>query len=152
MSREDLDDFFNAWHFIMDHPMFRDDEGLDNPHIDIFVAKVNPITGEVDDDKSLNTKTEVWLECGPHISHAQLVKDGDEAAEHYPFGTPSHDTDLDCGAETYEQAIVILAKAIFDKYGDYDPDLIDPRLLKHAKDLDDIFIDYQEGNKKLPFE
>jgi len=67
----------------------------------IMVVKVNPLTNEVDDDQTKNTKTQVWLEVGPW-------------SEQYH----THDWDLDCGGDTFEEAIIKLADLVKQYYGD----------------------------------
>ena len=106
-------DFFEAWWFLKHHKIFfshikshkriiavsRFQECLD-----ISAHYVDPDTRQVEDDNSRNTQLEIWLECGPW-SH-----------EH---GTPTGDYDLDCGADTFEAAIIALAELVLAKYGEY---------------------------------
>lgn len=66
-------------------------------HLDIMMSKVNPETNEIDDDNSKNTKVEVWLETG--LWDEELMM-------------PTHDIDLDVGAETFEEAIIKLAQKV----------------------------------------
>ena len=54
------------------------------------------------DNEDLNTKTEVWLECGK-----------------YDKNTCCHDIELDCEGDTYEDAIIELANLVFKEYGEY---------------------------------
>ena len=75
--------------------------------LDIEVAKINPQTREIDDNEVLNTEVEVWLECGPYEFN-------EDAAEF----SPTHDIDLDCGAPTFEKAIIELARLVKQKYGE----------------------------------
>ena len=101
-----MDEFYDAWMFLCGHPIFvnKDDPTHDasewyfTRNLDIEVVKVNPETDEIDDIKTKNTKTSVWLECGTN-------KD--------------HDIDLDCGGDTFEEAIIKLAELVKRKYGDY---------------------------------
>lgn len=74
----------------------------------VEVQKVNPETRSIDDNEELNTKVEVWFECGPYH-------------ENYC----NHDLDLDCGADTYELATIKLANLVYEKYGDNTWDNID---------------------------
>lgn len=98
-------DFHKAWWFLYEHPLFKDEydsSGFERC-LDIYVAKVNPETCEMEIDKKLrykNTKTEVWLEIGQYDKNCNW-----------------HDTELDCGGDTYEEAIIILANNVYDKYG-----------------------------------
>lgn len=124
-------DFYEAYHFLNEHYIFMSNEGYeairnnsfsiskDNPTsiehqifyatsmftfysrcLDVEVHKVNPETRYIDDNEELNTKTEVWFECGE-----------------YTEGISIHDTDLDCGGATYEEATIELANLVHEKYG-----------------------------------
>lgn len=94
--------FYDAWWFLNNHAMFQDE--YENSHflecLDVYVAKVNPDTCSIDDDESLNTKTEVWLEIGNYDKNCRW-----------------HDVDLDCGGDTYEKAIIQLANNVLEQYG-----------------------------------
>ena len=81
--------------------------------IDIDVVKVNPENDTIDDDKSLNTKTAVWLEIGG------------EWEEKYNT-CQSHYWHLDTGGDTYEEAILSLAELVYKYYKDGSELLIDP--------------------------
>lgn len=112
-------DFYDAWWWLMEHPLFRDpilyDKYNYNPELakavsqsflkalDIDFQKVNPATKMIDDNPFLNTKVECWLECG-----GAYVEDG-----HTYF---YHDMDLDCGGDTFEEAIVNLANLVAHLY------------------------------------
>ena len=91
-------DFFEAFHYLKNHTMF---QGRFESCLDIEVVKVNPITKAIDDNKDLNTETNVWLECGKYIKYI-----------------PWHDMDLDCGGRTFEEAIIELANLVQEHYGD----------------------------------
>ena len=69
--------------------------------LDVDVVKVNPKTNCIDDNDSLNTKIQIWLECGPYFEN-QIT----------------HDIDLDCGGNTFEDAIIKLAKLVKKYYTD----------------------------------
>jgi len=122
-------DFYEAFHFLNEHYIFMTLEGYkdlcrslkDYPHLSpeeniafvtsiytrydlclyIEVHKVNPETRRIDDNEELNTKTEVWFECGSY---------------HEDRG--EHDLDLDCGGATYEEATIKLANLVHEKYGE----------------------------------
>jgi len=94
-----FDNHYDAYWYIVGY----DKDKWFNNNIDISVMKVNPITGRVDDDMKLNTEIEIWLECG-EIDYTS------DPVEHY------HDVRLDCGAPTYEEAIVKLANLIYKYY------------------------------------
>jgi hypothetical protein len=80
--------------------------------LDIHYVKVDPNTHRIEDKKSRNTKTEVWLEWGPWI-------DKDDSTPNIPDdGMASHDYRCDVGARTFDKAIVKLAKKVWKNYRD----------------------------------
>lgn len=87
---------YEAWNYLDNHKIF---DGHFVSCLDIFVVKVNPKTDEIDDDENLNTKTEIWLECGAYNKNYMC-----------------HDVDLDCGGNTFEEAIIKLAKLVKEKF------------------------------------
>lgn len=91
-------DFYTAWKFLDGHKMFN---GLFMNELWIDVVKVNPITNAIDDDPSKNTKTRIWLEHGGYDKE---------------WGSTAHDYDLDCGGDTFEEAIINLAKLVKKYY------------------------------------
>ena len=92
-------DFYESWRFLAKHKIF--DESFEYDRLWIHVTKVNPKTGKLDDDITKNTKVEIWLECFPDDENGRF-----------------HDIDLDCGGDTYEEAIIKLASLVKKKYGD----------------------------------
>jgi len=124
---ERFTDFYEAYHFLDNHYIFMGKEGYRDICNDDYkdfsietkiffatsmcakyslchcveVQKVNPETNYIDDNEDLNTKTEVWLECGPYDDRYAV-----------------HDIDLDCGGDTYEEATIKLANLVYEKYGD----------------------------------
>lgn len=74
--------------------------------IDIALMKVNPETGKVDDNSLKNTKMEYWIEGGPYENDddAGLIQ--------------THDPKLDCGGDTFEEAIMKYAELIREHYGE----------------------------------
>lgn len=103
LSNDQSFDFYDAWIFLNEHPIFMD---LFECGLYTTVVKVNPETMEIDDDRSKNTKVQVWLEHGPYEKI-----DGE-------FPQPTHDFNLDCGADTFEEAIIKLAKLVKEHYND----------------------------------
>lgn len=103
--------FYEAWHFLDDHPAFQDQYGGSwfQESLYTMVVKVNPETEEIDDNEELNTATRVWLESGRY-----------EEDEEQDYKGTVHDIDLDCGAETFEQAIIKLANLVKENYGTYE--------------------------------
>lgn len=94
-------DFYTAWHFLEGHPIFHRRFSCD---LVVDVVKVNPDTNAIDDDETKNTKVQVWLEHGPYI---------------HKFNMCSHDIELDCGGDTFEEAIVELAALVKNRYKGY---------------------------------
>ena len=91
-------DFYTAWTFLNNHKMFN---GLFCHGLWTEVVKVNPVTNTIDDESSKNTKVQIWLEHGPY--------------EHYHNDT-THDIDLDCGGDTFEEAIIKMAELVKKYY------------------------------------
>jgi hypothetical protein len=79
-------------------------------NLDIHYAKVDPETRRIEDDQSKNTVIEVWLETGPAM--------WEDLANQYISNT--HDTSLDCGGPTFDEALIVLANKVKEKYGDYE--------------------------------
>lgn len=114
-----FNDLLDAWEFLQNHPMTMagEDDGRFRSLLDITVVRVNPATNEIDDDKSKNRSVRIWLEFGPWTKREEL---SEAAREYMPSdGVASHDIDLDCGAPTFEEAIMKLAYLVLNKYGDY---------------------------------
>ena len=105
MGNHKFTDFYSAYNWLECHPIFG---GLFSKALDIEVVLVDPKTNKIEDDKDRNTKTRVWLETGP------VERD-------LPSGRPEycHDVALDCGGDTFEEAICALANLVLDKYGYY---------------------------------
>ena len=109
MSKTKITDFYEAWEYLRFHKEFESRYGIPlradlMANLDIDVVKVNPKTKAIDDDEELNTETNVWLELGT------VVYEEDDKVWAY-----SHDIRLDCGAETFEKAVIKLAN-LFRKY------------------------------------
>lgn len=105
-------DFYDAWKYLTEHPAFNIghfgacfDRDI-TAALDIMVVKVDPSTDRREDDESRNTQTQVWLECGPWIDSS----DGTDMDPRSCVAT--HDPRLDCGAPTFEEAIVELAELV----------------------------------------
>lgn len=97
---EIMEEFFKSWKYLNNLEIVHHDEmGYFSRCLSMQVVKENPATHSVDEDTMLNTKVQVWLEFG-----------GIEFSEEMGRLVPIHDTDLDCGADTFEEAIIELAK------------------------------------------
>lgn len=123
--------FYDSWWYLLEHKAFADFNFLNSegePYIsaflrllDIDVQKVDPKTHRIEDDESRNTLTEVWLELGTQYQPDESWNEGKE------WYYNSHDTNLDCCGDTFEEAIIELAKLVeefypLEKYGKIDMD------------------------------
>ena len=134
MKKQKFNDFYDAWWWPYYHPLFidyeavyRDKRFLDNhdwagedicnfysrmqDYIEVSPHKVNPKTRSIDDDQSLNTHVEIWIETGYRWREKIPFYEKD----HWWF---YHDINLDCGGDTYEEAIVNLANLVWKHYKD----------------------------------
>lgn len=117
----------HAWWYVQLHPMFYafEDwpsslrEGLALAHekhliqdgwkfVEIRPHMVNPATNDISDDATLNTRLAWWIEAGPSLFQHMGGAD---------MGIAGHDTDLDSSADTYDDAIVKIARMIYAVYG-----------------------------------
>lgn len=101
-----ITDFYVAWHFLHNHEYFKHPEfgksmSAFPVSLYIMVVRVNPENDEVDDDKKMNRKTQVWIECGNWIVDAYT--------QEY---TTCHDPELDTGGDTFEDAVISLANIV----------------------------------------
>lgn len=92
--------FYDAYHYLEDHKIF---QGRFLEGLYVEVVKVAPETNCVEDESTKNTKTQIWFEAGPYLAESDCW---------------SHDYDLDCGGDTFEEAIINLSKLVHEKYGD----------------------------------
>ncbi len=113
--------FYQAWWFLVDHPKFKDKRGLFTfeQSLVIEVVKVNPKTKRIDDDEKLNTLVQTWLECG---KYEKTTKQERELGM-YADGKHVHDIRLDTGGDTFEIAIIRLARLVKRYYGTYEAEL-----------------------------
>ena len=91
-------DFYESWKFLREHKIFN---GSFEYGLWTEVVKVNPETNAIDEDFTKNTKVQIWLEHGPFDAE---------------WGLTTHDLDLDCGGNTFEEAIIELAKLVTKYY------------------------------------
>jgi hypothetical protein len=113
-------DFYDAWWWLHNHPInisgqYVNTDGVNMGmyDLDIYIARVNPKTNSIDDDEKLNTKTRVWLEFGPY---EDCSAPWDEASN----WQRTHDPKLDCGGDTFEEAVTKLYHLVKAHYGDYE--------------------------------
>ncbi len=136
---EHFADAWEAYHFLNGHGVRGHYDTSFIDVLDVFVAKVNPETCEIDDDPTKNTKVEVWLESGAGY------------CEPHPIvgSVPLHDWDIDCGGDTFEEAIMKLAENVREKYGASNRyDDIDRGVGTPA--LDDVCIDRGPASSLMP--
>ena len=96
-------DFYTAWIFLENHKIFN---GRFSCDLWFEVVKVDPETNAIDyKNLAKNTKVQIWLEHGPYDAE---------------WDACTHDIDLDCGGDTFEEAIIKLAKLVKNKYMDGD--------------------------------
>ena len=98
-----------AWHFLINHPIFKDENGLSRFKECKFedYIKVNPKTNEIDSNSLKNTRVRVRLRCGPWRKSNPLI----------PGMLVSWDPRLEITTSTYEKAIVKLANRVLHYYG-----------------------------------
>lgn len=101
----EFNNFYEAFQFLDGHPIYI---GTFMRGLSVDVVKVNPETNAVDDEPDNNTLVQVWLESGPFQYMGAL---------HEYMHT--HDIRLDCGGNTFEEAIVKMAKLVEIHYGTY---------------------------------
>lgn len=89
-------EFYEAWWYLEGHEIFHSCFDL---CLVIEVQKVDSAWRVVQDDKRRNTRVEVWLECGGLEN-----------------GIGTHDPRLDCGGDTFEEAIIELARLVKKYY------------------------------------
>ena len=96
--------FYKAWNYLYNHKKFKDNYGNEGflQALDIDVVKVNSKTQKIEDDKKKNTEVQIWLECGAHYK-----LDTNTGKEGWYY-----DSRLDCGGDTFEEAIIKLATLV----------------------------------------
>ena len=118
VSQKPFHDFHSAWHWLDGHPKFKDPTNRLSRFREalyIMVSKVDPFTETIEDIKSRNTATRVWLECGAVETQEGLPRGARPSATL----CLTHDYDLDCGAPTFEEATLQLAGLVLQHYGPY---------------------------------
>lgn len=104
------------------------DHALDKT-LEIFYCMANG-KGHIEKEQSKNKFVECWLEFGPidygYMSYDPKTKQPQEWDTDY-VELDYHDPDLDCGAHTFDEALVQLARLVLKKYGDYSDKLASTR-------------------------
>lgn len=109
--------FYAAWWWLNCHPIFwyfgpkkrhestlTWERGIDDG-LEFRPAMVAPLTLRIEDDKSLNTLVQMWVEVFP----SSLGDDGRDGR--------LHDSVCDTGGDTYEAAVIEVAKEIYKHHG-----------------------------------
>ncbi len=107
-------EFYDAYHFLKKYPIFK---GHFSQCLDMYIVKVDPLTKRIEDDAVRNTETNVWLECGPWVLSPYEIN-----------FVPAHDISLDCGGDTFEEAICRLADLVAEHESEYMIDNTPPEL------------------------
>ena len=90
-------------------------------NLDIYYCKTNG-RGRICEDKARNIHEECWLEFGPlkydyhsfdHKTKQPYSWDKETTLQHV------HDWRLDCGAKTFDRALIKLSRNVLRHYGDY---------------------------------
>lgn len=99
------------------------DMGGFNECIEIEPVLVNPETGCVDDDESLNTELHVWLEGGGwhDMSQSEYMPEPPNGWNDYNKWVACHDYSLDCSGKTMLEAMLALADLVEKQYGNDGP-------------------------------
>lgn len=74
--------------------------------IDVIPVDVNPSTDRIEDDTSLNTKHQCWVELSIPLKEKE------------DFCTYDHVWELDTGGDSFEEAISNLYDLVIEKYGE----------------------------------
>lgn len=105
----------DKYYWIIDHPKLSNKKYGTQPTIELTPHMVNPFNDTIEEDQSLNTKQQWWVEVNVANSYfdPKAVFPDDKSFER------SHDWELDCGGNTAEEAVDKLYELVVNKYGDY---------------------------------
>jgi len=129
----------DKYYWIMNHPKYVPfgQEAV----IEITPHMVCPETNRIEDLALLNTKLRFWVEL--------MTPYEDEENNQLGY---SHDWELDCGGDTWEEAVEALYLLVQEKYGDYNDEDLDNQRLEYLEDMKvkvpgyrTIFDDLMEG-------
>lgn len=113
-----LDTFYDCWWYLNETKFYLDhnnsvldgleSESMFTSSLDIEIVKVDPKTDCIDfDHPEKNTKTRVWLESGEQWLDTTFGN---------VWRNNCHNVNLDTGADTFEEAIIKLARKVQTKY------------------------------------
>lgn len=108
ISNSQMVDMYNE---IINHSKFK---SLGSVMLLIDPHMVNPENDTIDDDDSLNTKLRFWVEV--IIPGWYTEKEMKEYHMQSPYHT-IHDWELDCGGDTYNEAVINVYNKFIAKYG-----------------------------------
>jgi len=128
MNKELMGKFYTAYHWLDCHPCFIEPGDFDGgiKSFCIEVVMINPENktielrinsdGKTEENDELNTEVEIWIEGGPWSDDAWHNPYADD---HSDDGGWMHDIELDCGAPTFEEAVIKFVELVRAKYGNY---------------------------------
>lgn len=118
-------DFYYSWQYLLYHPIYNSAEGVSyfDLNLNISVEKVDPETDYMNiEDESKNIKTKIMLESGPVYRRDDAPAKVWEAVGivDNPEGVfwSVHDPSIDSEGDTFEEAIITLARKVQKNYGD----------------------------------
>ena len=111
------------YYWIMQHPKFV--PFGDDAIIEITPHMVCPETNHVEKLEALNTKLQFWVEL--------MIPYFDEQLNQHCH---SHDWEMDCGGDTWEEAVQKLYELVLKKYGDYTEEDMDKHREEAMKGFD----------------
>jgi len=122
-----MEKFYESWRYLNKLEIIMHNElSLFEKSLSVQVTKINPATLEIDDDEKLNTKVVIRLEFGEIIFTEDTKKI--EAV---------HDPELDVAADTFEEAIIELARLCREK--GYKEHVYNPITKDDIKKLEELY-------------
>lgn len=113
---QDIKDFIKKEWELRNHHKFVEASVEEHIHVLIDPHLICKATNCIEADESLNDTLQYWVEVLIPYKIDRSTSD----AYHYPEGKKfglMHDTDLDCGGYTYEEAILKAHELMTKKYG-----------------------------------
>lgn len=111
------------YYWITQHPKYV--PFADTAIIEITPHMVCPETNRIEDLQILNTKLRFWVEL--------MIPFFDEQHKQHCH---AHDYELDCGGDSWEEAVENLYKLVLEKYGDYTEEDMDKHREEAMKGFD----------------
>lgn len=104
--------------------------------IEITPHMVCPETRHIEELEIMNTKLEFWVELAIPIT------------DEYHGDCEMHDWELDCGGDTWEEAVENLYQRVLKKYGDYTEADLDAHREEAMKNVDMSIFDFPKFDYK----